>query len=112
LQRLALTLTVNLGTVSTGQTITAQAYRDGGGRGEANRKGKKSGKHFASKYDVKFGPFSGKYHVKIGHFVNFSYTNFASKNVLPPNLSDLLRLRVKDQRVIVMILLLCYCTQV
>jgi len=33
---------------------------------------KKSGKYFSGNYYVKFGHFSGKNHVKVGDFVNFS----------------------------------------
>jgi len=35
---------------------------------------------------------SGKYHVKFGIFVNFSYTNFRAKMFCPKKLTELLRL--------------------
>ena len=35
-------------------------------------------KYFSGNY-VNFGHFSGKHHVKFGHFVNFSYTYFRAK---------------------------------
>ena len=41
---------------------------------------------FFGKYHVKLGSFvnfSGKYNVKFGHFVNFSYTSFRAKMSSP-----------------------------
>ena len=49
---------------------------------------------FSGKYYVKFGKFvdfSGQYRIKFGPFVNFSYIIFG-KSVLPPKLTELLRL--------------------
>jgi len=48
--------------------------RDRGKGGFAPPPQKKIGKKY----------FSGKDHVKFGHFVNFSYILFSGKNVLPP----------------------------
>ena len=56
---------------------------------------KKSGKYFSGKNHVKFGHFanfSGKYHVKFGHIVNFSCIYFRAKMSCPPKLTELLRL--------------------
>jgi len=45
---------------------------------------------FFGKHNVKFGHFSDKCRVKLGHFVNFSYI-ISGKNVLPPpNFTELL----------------------
>ena len=60
-------------------------------------KKKKTEKFFSGNYYVKFGHFSGKNHVKLGNFVNFSgtrhknsgiliffHTYSSGKNVVPP----------------------------
>jgi len=44
---------------------------------------KNSGKFFLGKY---------RYHVKFGHFVNFSYTDFRAIMSCPQKLTELLRL--------------------
>ena len=49
-----------------------------------------SGKHFSRQLLCKIWHFSHKYHVKFGHFVNFSYIYFLSK-VLPPKLTEVLQ---------------------
>jgi len=49
------------------------------------------GGHFVPAKNLK-KYFSGKYHVKFGHFVNFSYTDFGSKMSCTQKLIELLRL--------------------
>ena len=44
----------------------------GGGRGARAPHPKFRGKYISGNYYVKFGYFSGKNHVKLGNFVNFS----------------------------------------
>ena len=68
---------------------------DGGRRAPAppNPPKKNGGKYFLGNYQCKtrqfcsffgiFGNFSGKYHVKFGHFVNFSYIIFKQKCLAP-----------------------------
>ena len=49
-------------------------------------------KYFSGKNHVKFGHFivnfSGIYHVKFGHFVNFSCIYFPAKMSCPPELTE------------------------
>jgi len=52
------------------------------------------GKFFSANFYVKFGHFSGKNHVKLGQFINFSDIFFGQKCRVPLKLTELLRLDV------------------